>query len=43
MSPTGKRAPAISIRGAGKKYSGVTVLTGVDLDIAPGEVHSLVG
>ncbi|GAB2971214.1 sugar ABC transporter ATP-binding protein [Amycolatopsis acidiphila] len=37
------RAPAISVRGAGKSYSGVPVLRDVDLDIAPGEIHSLVG
>ncbi|TNC25473.1 sugar ABC transporter ATP-binding protein [Amycolatopsis alkalitolerans] len=37
------RAPAISVRGAGKSYSGVSVLRDIDLDIAPGEIHSLVG
>ncbi|GHF52029.1 ribose transport system ATP-binding protein [Amycolatopsis bartoniae] len=37
------RAPAISVRGAGKSYSGVSVLRDIDLDIAPGEVHCLVG
>ena len=37
------RAPDISIRGIGKTYSGVTVLHDIDLDIAPGEVHGLVG
>ncbi|WP_371400594.1 sugar ABC transporter ATP-binding protein [Kribbella sp. NBC_00662] len=36
-------APSISVRGVGKSYSGVTVLRDVDLDIAPGEVHGLVG
>jgi ABC-type sugar transport system ATPase subunit len=36
-------APAIAVRGAGKSYSGVTVLHDIDLDIAPGEVHGLVG
>lgn len=40
---TPPRAPTISIRGVGKSYSGVNVLRGVDLDIAPGEVHGLVG
>jgi ribose transport system ATP-binding protein len=38
-----KQAPAISVRGVGKSYSGVTVLHDIDLDIAPGEVHGLVG
>ncbi len=37
------RAPAIEVRGVGKSYRGVTVLRDVDLDIAPGEVHGLVG
>jgi ABC-type sugar transport system ATPase subunit len=37
------RAPAIAIRGAGKAYSGVSVLRDIDLDIAPGEIHCLVG
>ena len=36
-------SPDISIRGIGKSYSGVTVLHDIDLDIAPGEVHGLVG
>ncbi|MFI6074137.1 sugar ABC transporter ATP-binding protein [Actinoplanes sp. NPDC051343] len=36
-------APAIAVRGVGKSYSGVTVLHDIDLDIAPGEVHGLVG
>jgi ribose transport system ATP-binding protein len=31
------------VRGIAKSYSGVTVLHDVDLDIAPGEVHGLVG
>ena len=37
------RAPHIAVRGVGKSYSGVSVLRDVDLDVAPGEVHSLVG
>ncbi|MEV6846184.1 sugar ABC transporter ATP-binding protein [Actinoplanes sp. NPDC051411] len=36
-------APAIAVRGVEKSYSGVTVLHDIDLDIAPGEVHGLVG
>jgi ribose transport system ATP-binding protein len=43
MRPSSTPAPAISVRGIGKTYSGVTVLRDVDLDIAPGEVHCLVG
>ncbi|MHA3701073.1 sugar ABC transporter ATP-binding protein [Jatrophihabitans sp. YIM 134969] len=41
--PTAVRAPHIAVRGVGKSYSGVSVLRDVDLDVAPGEVHSLVG
>jgi ABC-type sugar transport system ATPase subunit len=37
------RAPEVSVRGVSKSYSGVSVLRDIDLDIAPGEVHSLVG
>jgi ribose transport system ATP-binding protein len=43
MTRTAARAPQIAVRGVGKSYSGVTVLHDIDLDIAPGEVHSLVG
>jgi ribose transport system ATP-binding protein len=43
MTTTATRAPAISVRGIGKSYSGVTVLHDIDLDIAPGEVRGLVG
>ena len=43
MIQTGTRAPAISVRGVGKSYSGVTVLRNIDLDIEPGEVYGLVG
>ncbi|GAA2117450.1 sugar ABC transporter ATP-binding protein [Actinomadura alba] len=43
MQRSSTKAPAISLRGVGKSYSGVSVLQNVDLDIAPGEVHSLVG
>ena len=43
MRTTVRRAPAISVRGVGKSYSGVTVLRDIDLDVVPGEVHGLVG
>src|SRR5690349_9978354 len=43
MTHTPLPAPAIAVRGVGKSYSGVSVLRDIDLDIAPGEVHSLVG
>ncbi len=43
MNTSAPSAPHISIRGVGKSYSGVSVLRDIDLDIAPGKVHSLVG
>jgi ribose transport system ATP-binding protein len=43
MTAASAGSPEISIRGIGKSYSGVTVLHAIDLDIAPGEVHGLVG
>lgn len=38
-----RRAPQITVRGVGKSYGGVPVLRDIDVDIAPGTVHSLVG
>jgi ribose transport system ATP-binding protein len=38
-----KIAPRIKIRGLGKQFAGETALADVDLDIAPGEVHGLIG
>lgn len=43
MDATATRAPFIRTHGLGKSYSGVTVLHDIDLDIPPGEIHSLVG
>jgi ABC-type sugar transport system ATPase subunit len=43
MTEAGRRAPAIAVRRVGKSYGGVSVLRDVNLDIAPGEVHGLVG
>lgn len=34
---------AVSVRGLTKRYGGVDVLAGVDLDIAPGETYALLG
>src|SRR5262245_14033960 len=39
-SPT---APRLEMRGIGKSFSGVAVLTGVGLAVAPGEVVALLG
>ncbi|MEV1015954.1 sugar ABC transporter ATP-binding protein [Micromonospora sp. NPDC049801] len=36
-------APLLALRGIGKSFLGVRVLEGVDLDVAPGEVHAVVG
>ncbi|WP_062519696.1 ABC transporter ATP-binding protein [Demequina silvatica] len=36
-------APAIEIRGLEKSYGDLAVLRGVDLDVAPGTVHALLG
>jgi ribose transport system ATP-binding protein len=36
-------APAISVRGIGKSYGGISVLRNIDLDLVPGEIHGLVG
>jgi ribose transport system ATP-binding protein len=38
-SPT----PLLTLRGIGKSFLGVRVLSGVDLDLLPGEVHAVVG
>lgn len=35
--------PVLSVHGVGKSFFGVQVLTGIDFDIRPGEVHGLVG
>ncbi|RKN45308.1 sugar ABC transporter ATP-binding protein [Micromonospora endolithica] len=35
--------PLLALRGIGKSFLGVRVLHGVDLDLAPGEVHAVVG
>ncbi|MDG4808831.1 sugar ABC transporter ATP-binding protein [Micromonospora sp. WMMD1120] len=35
--------PLLTLRGIGKSFLGVRVLADVDLDVAPGEVHAVVG
>jgi len=47
-APTGARAPEaraprLEVRGLSKTFSGVTVLDGAHLELAPGEIHALVG
>jgi ribose transport system ATP-binding protein len=52
LSPSGKTEvseaagysrPTLEVAGLSKRFSGVTVLRNVDLEIAPGEVHALLG
>jgi ribose transport system ATP-binding protein len=38
-----QQTPALSARGFSKTFSGRTVLSDVDLDVLPGEVHGLLG
>jgi ABC-type phosphonate transport system ATPase subunit len=35
--------PLVSARGISKQFAGVEVLSDVDLDLAPGEIHALLG
>ena len=43
MTTTAVRAPAIQVRGLTKSYGKLEVLTGVDLDVAPGTIFALLG
>jgi simple sugar transport system ATP-binding protein len=38
-----KTQPIIQIRGAVKRYGGAAAIDGVDFDLRPGEIHSLLG
>ncbi|MEO6001600.1 MAG: sugar ABC transporter ATP-binding protein [Opitutus sp.] len=42
-SPTASPVPVLSLRGIRKAFPGVIALDGVDLDLAAGEVHILLG
>ncbi len=42
IEPTGGR-DGLSVRGIGKKYGPITVLSDVDLDVGPGEALALIG
>jgi inositol transport system ATP-binding protein len=43
MSLDAAPAPLLSMRGISKKFPGVQALDGVDLEVAPGEIHALLG
>ncbi|PYF97286.1 ABC-2 type transport system ATP-binding protein [Georgenia satyanarayanai] len=43
MNATATRAPAIRVRGIRKSFGDVDVLRGVDLDVAAGTIHALLG
>lgn len=36
-------APLLELRGLVKRFGALTVTDGVDLDVAPGELHALIG
>lgn len=42
-SPPGGIAPTIALEGVGKSYGGVSVLRDISFEIAPGEIHGLLG
>ena len=41
--PAVGRTPAVGLRGISKQFGEFLALDGVDLDLAPGEVHALLG
>jgi ABC-type sugar transport system ATPase subunit len=43
MSPAAVATPALQLRGVGKSYGGVQVVSDVDLHVQPGEVVALIG
>ena len=43
MSPNTHSAPAVALRGVGKRFPGVVAVSDVDLDVFPGEVHVFAG
>src|SRR5262245_20286332 len=43
VESTGATPPAISARGVRKRYGDREALSGVDLEVEPGEIHGLLG
>ncbi|MFY8031149.1 MAG: sugar ABC transporter ATP-binding protein [Devosia sp.] len=43
LDPSTATTPAIAMAGIGKRFPGVLALENVDLDLAPGKVHALMG
>jgi simple sugar transport system ATP-binding protein len=43
MTPQQPEPPAVALRGIVKRYPGVLANDNVDLDVAPGEIHALMG
>ncbi|WP_413452501.1 ABC transporter ATP-binding protein [Georgenia phoenicis] len=43
MSATATRTPAVRVRGVRKSFGELEVLRGVDLEVAPGTIHALLG
>jgi len=43
LEPGGDRVPVLVVSGARKRFSGVTALDGVDLEVRPGEILGLIG
>jgi monosaccharide-transporting ATPase len=43
VTATQEQTPTVSVRGATKRFAGVTALNDVSIELWPGEVHALVG
>ncbi len=41
--PSGRRPPAARLSGVSKRFGSVAALQGVDLELAPGEIHGILG
>jgi ABC-type uncharacterized transport system ATPase subunit len=43
VTPPGRETPLVALRGITKRYGGLLANDGIDLAIAPGEIHALLG